>query len=250
MRVGILGHGEIGKAIHEVYRKSSLTSDILVKDLNRDDHLVDLDVLNVSIPFNDSFDFMEVVCGVVKQSNTRILIVHSTIPVGTTRKLKELLGPAIAVAHSPCRGVHPHLYEGIMTFPKYVGSISKEDAVKVSDHLTSLGISTHICENSESSELAKLLDTSYYGICIAFHGEALRACKQFGANFEDVMTVYNETYNSGYSSLGKTNVVRPVLTPPEEGIGGHCVVQNADLLMKQFDSKALELITDYRKKLK
>ena len=91
------------------------------------------------------------------------------------------------------------------------------------------------------------MDTSYYGVCIAYHGEALRASEKFGANFDQVMSVYNQTYNEGYSKLGKQNVVRPVLTPPVDGIGGHCVVENAELLGKQFQSTALDLILQYKR---
>ena len=42
------------------------------------------------------------------------------------------------------------------------------------------------------------------------------------------------------------HVVRPNLVPPEKGIGGHCVMQNTELLMKQFESKAFELIMEYK----
>lgn len=246
-RVGLLGYGEIGQALHKVYQESGLSCEVLVKDIVRDDGLHDLDVLNVAIPFNDSFDFVEAVVKVAKSSSSKMVIIHSTVSVGTTRSLKEKLGLTVKVAHSPCRGVHPNLFEGIMTFVKFIGAPLRDDAPAVESHLHSLGISTHICKSSETSELAKLLDTSYYGICIAYHGEAQRACQQFDADFEDVMTVYNQTYNTGYTILKKPNVVRPVLTPPQGGIGGHCVVQNADLLKKQFESPALDFITMYRK---
>lgn len=247
-KIGLLGYGEIGKSLHEVYQASGLKYQILIKDLLRDDGLENLDILNVAIPFNEDFDFLEEVSKISKSSSAKIVIIHSTVPVGTTRKLKDNLGPSVVVGHSPCRGVHPNLFQGIMTFVKFVGSPVYTDAYLIRDHLSSIGVSTHICKNSETSELAKLLDTSYYGICIAYHGEAQRACQQFNADFDDVMTVYNQTYNQGYTILNKTNVVRPVLMPPADGIGGHCVVQNAELLSKQFSSSALDMIIKYKKK--
>lgn len=244
MKVGILGFGEIGQAIHKVYSNNSSNFKFFIKDLNRDDGLDDLDVLNISIPYNDSFNFIEVVADTILKS--KLTIIHSTIPVGTIRKLKTLL-PESNIVHSPCRGIHPNLYEGIITFPKFIGSTSVNDSELAAKHLESLGIKTIICENSETTELAKLLDTSYYGICIAYHGEAKKACEKFGANFNEVMTTYNTTYNIGYTLLGKLNVVRPVLTPPIDGIGGHCVVENAELLSRQFESPALDFIKNYKK---
>lgn|SRR5574343_514761 len=249
-RIGILGYGEIGKAIHKFYKISFANAffDVFVRDIDRDDGLTDIDFLNVAIPFNDSFDFVDVVCKTAVASGARVVIVHSTVAVGTTAEIKKRLGKEVLVAHSPCRGVHPYLYEGIKTFLKFVGSPERHDAVVVSHHLEQLGIHTHVCENAETSELAKILDTSYYGVCIAYHGEAAKACEKFGASFKEAMTLFNETYNEGYTKLGKCNVVRPVLTPPSEPIGGHCVVQNAELLKKQFQSEALDLILKYKKK--
>lgn len=245
MKIGILGFGEIGQAIHKVYSNNSSDFKFFIKDLNRDDGLHDLDVLNISIPYNDSFDFITAIKDTILQS--KLTIIHSTIPVGTIRKLKNLM-PESSIVHSPCRGIHPNLYEGIITFPKFIGSTSINDSELASKHLEYLGIKTIICENSETTELAKLLDTSYYGICIAYHGEAKKACEKFGANFNEVMTTYNTTYNLGYTLLGKPNVVRPVLTAPIDGIGGHCVIENAELLSKQFNSPALDFIKSYKKK--
>lgn len=248
MKIGILGYGEIGQAIHKVYLNSTTQNfQVFVKDLNKDDGLLDLDVLNVSIPYNDSFDFVKAVKEVIESSCAKLTIIHSTVAVGTIRRLKEILSDK-KIVHSPCRGIHPNLYEGIRTFPKFIGSTNTEDTSEASKHLTSVGIKVIECENSETTELAKLLDTSYYGVCIAYHGEALKACGKFGANFEQVMTTYNQTYNEGYTQLGKANVVRPVLSAPVDGIGGHCVVENAELLLKQFQSPALDFIIQYKRK--
>jgi hypothetical protein len=249
MKIGILGYGEIGQTIHKLYdnNTNSKSFQVFIKDLNKDDGFVDLDILNVSIPYNDSFDFLKAVKDVIQTSKTKLAIIHSTVAVGTIRKLKELV-PQTAIVHSPCRGVHPNLYEGIMTFPKFVGAPLIEDAAIAVEHLNSLNVKTILCDNSETTELAKLLDTSYYGICIAYHGEAKKACEKFGANFDQVMTTYNQTYNEGYTTLGKSNVVRPVLSAPAGGIGGHCVVENAELLSKQFVSPALDFIVTYKRK--
>ena len=246
MNVGILGYGEIGHALHSVYSNANVFN-VKIKDLQRDDCLIGIEVLNIAVPYNDTFDFVQTVVDQTVMSGAKLVIIHSTIPVGTTQKIKNLL-PNIAISHSPCRGVHPNLFEGIMTFEKFVGAQCREGAELTYEHLKSLGIKVHICKNSQTTELAKLLDTSYYGICIAFHGEASRACVKFNADFEDVMTRFNNTYNEGYAKLKKNNVIRPVLSAPQEGIGGHCVIQNAELLKRQFDSSALDLITSYKKK--
>ena len=87
-----------------------------------------------------------------------------------------------------------------------------------------------IYQNWKNGELAKLLDTTYYGYNILFAKYVNEMCQENDLDFDNVYTKPNKTYNSGYTELGKTNVIRPVLTPPDGEIGGHCVTQNFKLL--------------------
>jgi len=48
-KIGILGYGEIGKAIARFYKNP------VIKDLNRDNGLNEVDVLHICIPYNDRF---------------------------------------------------------------------------------------------------------------------------------------------------------------------------------------------------
>ena len=234
IKVGILGYGEIGKSLARFYK------DPKIKDLDRDDGLQGVDILHVCIPYNDKF--VDIIKKEIKEIKPKLTIIHSTVAPGTTKKIGGM------VVHSPVRGVHPHLYEGIKTFVKYIGADDKKAGEMAKKHLESLGIKTKLVYPSKTSELAKLLCTTYYGLCIAWHGEMNKICKKEKVNFEDVVTELNKTYNEGYEKLGMKNVVRPVLSAPDNGIGGHCVVPNAKILKKYYTSKALDLILDYERK--
>jgi UDP-N-acetyl-D-mannosaminuronate dehydrogenase len=136
------------------------------------------------------------------------------------------------------------LAEGIQTFVKAFGGVA---AVPASRHFENdLGIECEVYETSVTTEVAKLLDTSYYGVCIAWHDYAKKLCDQHSVDFDEAQTHYNQTYNNGYKELGKPTVVRPTLIPPAGSIGGHCVVQNAELLRVELDSKLLEAVTDLK----
>lgn len=237
--VGILGYGEVGKAMAKFYPKPK------IKDLTHNDGLEGVDVLHVCIPWNETF--IDIVVKEVTAAKPKLVVIHSTVASGTTKKLVSLL-PDIMIVHSPVRGVHPHLYEGIQTFVKYIGTEDKKAGLAAQKHLRSIGIKTKIILPAAATELGKLLDTTYYGVCIAFHGEAKKMCDEIGVNFDDVMTKFNETYNKGYAKLGKKHVVRPVLYPPKNGIGGHCVVSNAYILKKYFKSAALDFVLEHESK--
>ncbi len=234
-RVGILGYGEIGKALGKFYKAP------LIKDVTRDDGLDGVVILHVCIPWSDHFS--KIVEKEMREIKPALTIIHSTVVPGTTKKLaKKFKG---AVVHSPVRGIHPYLHEGIKTFVKYIGADNKKAGQLVQKHLKSLGITTKLLDSSTATEVAKLLDTTYYGLAIAWHGEMKGITDTFKVNFDDAVTDFNITYNEGYKTLGKSNVIRPVLFPPKGPIGGHCVVPNAKILKKYFKSKAIDLILDY-----
>jgi len=222
-KVGIFGYGEIGKAISKFYEKP------FIKDLDKDTFPEQLDVLHVCIPYFKKFK--KVVKEIIEKYNPSIVIIHSTVKPGTTEYFYSLKR---VVVHSPVRGVHPKLYEGIKTFVKYIGANNIKDGKIVQKHFRSIGIKSRIISSSYATELGKLLDTTYYGLCIEFHRYGKDLCNKARVNFEEVMTDFNKTYNEGYKKLGKGNVIRPVLYPPQGKIGGHCVLPNAQILKGEF----------------
>ncbi|MAF24135.1 hypothetical protein CL634_00910 [bacterium] len=238
--IGIIGHGEIGSSLEAVYR--DFTDNIFIKDLDRDDGLKNIRVLNICIPYSENF--VEIVSRYILEIDPQFTIIHSTVIPQTTQTIIEKINDEMIV-HSPVRGVHPKLYDGIKTFVKFIGAENNVVAKLAQDHLNSLNIKTEICHDSATTELGKMLSTTYYGLCIAWHGEVQKLCKNYDAPFREVMTRFNETYNDGYAALGKSNVVRPVLYPPGEIIGGHCVIPNAELVSSLMSSPALDLILEY-----
>ena len=230
-KIGIIGYGEVGKAIAKFYKKPK------IKDLNRDDGLTGVEILHICIPYTS--DFVKIVKKEIKKIKPKLTIIHSTVAPGTTKKI----GPM--AVHSPVRGIHPHLHKGIKTFVKYIGADSKKAGNMAKRHLENLGIKAKVFYPSTTTEIGKLLSTTYYGLCIAWHGEMKKICDKYKIDFDKAVTDFNQTYNQGYKKLGKENVIRPVLYPPKNGIGGHCVVPNAKILNKYLNSKIINLILKY-----
>lgn len=231
-KIGILGYGEIGRAIAKFYKNPK------IKDLKRDDGLEGAEILHICIPWSDKF--VDIVKKEIKKINPKLTIIHSTVAPGTTKKLGGM------IVHSPVRGVHPKLHEGIKTFVKYIGADDKKAGELAKKHLISLGIKTEVFYSSTTTELGKILDTTYYGVIIAWHKEMKYICEKLEVDFEKSVTDFNKTYNEGYAKLGKKNVIRPVLYVDSKPIGGHCVVPNAKMLNKYSKSKAIDLILKYK----
>lgn len=226
MRSLIIGKGEVGKALFKVLKKHYPTFIRDKKDLKIDN----IEIIHICFPY--SKNFIKDVKKYQKEYKPKYIIIHSTVPVGTSRKLNAY--------HSPVRGVHPNLEKGIKTFVKYLAPDNKE----LKRYFKKAGIKVKTFNKQETTELAKILDTTYYGWNIVFCKEVKRICDKYGLNFNDVYTEFNKTYNEGYIKLGKKNVVRPVLKPVKGKIGGHCIIQNC-LLLKD---KITELILSFNKK--
>ena len=238
MKIGIVGHGQVGQAVAKLYSETDTSKSwfsfdkILIYDPYQGmlDNISNVDILNVCIPYTK--DFVSVVSDL--PTANWYTVIHSTVPVGTTEKFGHKF------LHSPVRGVHPNLYEGLKTFVKFIGG-DEQLAQAYSGHLKTLGIETHICKDAKTTELSKLADTTYYGLCIAFTSDMKKLCDEYDLDFMEVMTKYNNTYNEGYKKLGKPNVVRPVLYPTDK-IGGHCIIPNAKLLPR---TKLIDGLLDY-----
>jgi 3-hydroxyisobutyrate dehydrogenase-like beta-hydroxyacid dehydrogenase len=230
--IKIFGYGEIGKSIGKCLENKGFP--FAYKDLKGSNGSEFCDILHVCIPYSDSF-VREVYLEAVN-SRAKIVIIHSTVAPTTTREIYYNLNffdgkvtHRIEVVHSPVIGVHPNLFEGLMTFKKWIGyDYPSPDAIA---HLCELGMQVYPVEGSTVTEFLKLLCTTYYGKCIAFTWDAKKLLKENGIDFS-LFTEWNENYNQGYEKMGMKNVVRPILKAEDEKIGGHCVVPNAEILKK------------------
>lgn len=219
----VVGLGEVGKAMRTVLTEGGATADGIDTDTADMPHGPKYDVLHVCFPCRTAAMFTHAVDD-YRQKRLKeggLIIVHSTVPVGTTREI----GPD--AVHSPVRGVHPNLVGGLRTFVKFVGGPRAQEAAET---LGTVGITCRATPDSRNTEALKLLDTTYYGWQIMFEKSAHAYCKRLGLDFDLVYGDANRTYNAGYATLGMGHVVRPVLNHMPGKIGGHCVVPNAKLI--------------------
>ncbi len=229
-KIGILGFGEIGKAIAGFYKNPK------IKDLKRNDGLNRIEILHVCIPYSSSF--VKIVKEEIKKIKPKLTIIHSTVALGTTKKIGGF------VVHSPVRGVHPKLFQGIKTFVKYIGADNKKAGLLAKSHLESLGIKTKLFASFSTSEALKLWDTAQYGLMIVLSKEIRKWCDKKKLNFDEIYTEANKSYNEGYKKLGRPEVLRPYLNYTPGSIGGHCVIPNCHIL----DSEIAKFILRKNKK--
>jgi len=235
----LLGLGETGEPLEKIELEAGNNVSVIEIDYNTAYSDKEYDVMHVCIPYSEKF--VEIVRNRALNYTPKLIIIHATVVPGTTEKIGKILN--VPIVHSPIRGLHPNLYGGLKTFIKGVGGTEK-DAAEALKHLSSIGIRCRWMGKAKATELAKILDTTYYGWNILFAKLVNEMCIEHGVDYNEVYTEYNKQYNKGYTLLGKPEVVRPVLTPPKGIIGGHCVTQNFELLP---EGKLKKVVKDLNK---
>jgi UDP-N-acetyl-D-mannosaminuronate dehydrogenase len=203
----VIGKGEIGKGIAEVLKCPAF-------DKEGPDGTYD--VIHICYPY--SVDFEANTRAYAK--GTDLVIVHSTVPVGTCDKHGWV--------HSPVRGRHPHLAESIRQFVKFFGG---ERSIEASDLFPCESVCTPEARNTEAM---KLWDTTIYGVNIILEKEIHAYCKEQDLDFNIVYTLANETYNEGYEKLNEPQFKKYILSHQDGEIGGHCVNPNVKLLNNEL----------------
>lgn len=201
----VIGCGEVGSAVADLLGADRC-------DVNVSAPKSVYGVLHICYPFSDSF--VDSVGEYRSRFLADLVVIHSTVPIGTSR--------TCGAVHSPVRGKHPDLIGGLKAFVKYFGgSRAKEAAALFSDKCP-----TYCVPDQETTEALKIWDTTVYGVNIALEKEIHRWCEENGVDFGVVYEHANRTYNDGYRNLGYPDYSKYVLKHADGKIGGHCVVPN------------------------
>ena len=223
--VVVVGLGEVGKPVFELISRHHHTVGVDISPpLER---IEQVDVLHVCYPFQIK-DFVGETVRYIKLFEPTLTIVNSTVAVGTTRLIAEQAGTA--VVNSPVRGKHARMLAELCEYTKFVGAIDPADARQAAEHFESVGLKTKILSSPEATELAKLTETTYFGLMIAWAQELERYCDQSGTDYEELVSFYDEI--KFFPSVKYFPGV----------IGGHCVMPNIEILRGFDESVILEAI--------
>jgi UDP-N-acetyl-D-mannosaminuronate dehydrogenase len=220
----VVGLGEIGGPLLELISKHQ---DAVGVDIEPVAGIEDVDIMHVCYPFQIK-DFVGETVRYIELHKPSLTIINSTVAVGTTRRIAERT--SAAVVNSPVRGKHIRMPDDLRAYTKFVGAMDPCDAERAANHFATAGMKTRILSSPEATELAKLTETTYFGLLIAWAQELERYCDQTGQNFDEVISFYEEI-----------KFFPPVKYFPGI-IGGHCVMPNIKILRDWTQSMILEAI--------
>jgi UDP-N-acetyl-D-mannosaminuronate dehydrogenase len=226
-RTLVVGLGEVGAALAAILDRKET---VLRHDLDRVKIEEPIGTMHLCIPFQSPHQFETVALGYMSRFTPALTIINSTVLPGTTRSIAEKSGRP--VAFSPVRGKHVRMEQDLMRYFKYVAAPNRATAASAEAHFRAAGMKTRQMAEVESLELAKLAETTYFGVCIAFAQEMNRYAERVGGDYSEAIDFFDEVdflprqhYFPGF-------------------IGGHCVIPNIKLLLQIAPSQALEAILD------
>ncbi len=223
--VVVVGLGEVGKPLFELASRYHQAIGVDIKPPS--EAFEHVDVLHVCFPYEIK-DFIGEVARYVAMYKPALTVINSTVGVGTTRAIAERT--AAAVVNSPVRGKHVRMLQELQHYTKFIGSDNPAAAELAASHFESMGLKTKILPAYEASEVAKLTETTYFGLMIAWAQEVERYCDQLNLEYADVTSFYDEIK------------FFPQVKYFPGVIAGHCVMPNIDILLKFEDSVLLAAI--------
>lgn len=239
-KVLVVGLGDVGRSLFELIKESGNfvvygfdVDKTKMKELGQKRLPNTVDVVHICIPYFDQDAFVKAVACYVKQLQPKLLIIDSTVPPRTTLEVYKRSGKCL-VAHSPVRGVHKsveHMKWELKRWTKYIGGVTKEAAEAAQKHFEKLGLKTKILKSCLETELAKLFETTYRAWMIACFQEMHRISTHFKADFDEIVDFLEDTHRVRFD--------RPIMFP---GFIGGCLIPNAELLLKSFNSDFLRLL--------
>jgi UDP-N-acetyl-D-mannosaminuronate dehydrogenase len=224
-KVVVVGLGEVGQPLLQLL---SPYHDVIGVDINPpNEPIIDVDVLHICYPFEIP-DFVGESARYIELFKPALTIIESTVGVGTTRAVADCTGKP--VVHSPIRGKHVRMLEELGYYTKFVGAIDPVAGQAAAMHFESVGLEIKVLTSPEATELAKLTETTYFGLLIAWAQEVERYCDQSGADYNELVSFYEEI-----------SYLPPVKFFPGI-IGRHCVMPNIEILSKFDHSQLLRAI--------
>ena len=191
---------------------------------------------NMFIPFLDGI--YTIARRIEKEGKTGALVgIDSTITRGTCKKIESILHHRLHVVHVPHRFyIHEKQTHGVNQ-TRVVGGCEPccIDAAFEFYHKM-LQIPLHKVNSVEIAEMTKIVENSYRFVEIAFAEELKIMCDRTKLNFEELRQAANSKWN--------VNILEA-----KEGIGGHCLPKDSQMLLEQVQEVLKSSIIETSKRI-
>lgn len=222
----------------------------------------DIFLIAVPTPFDQTtkeadltfvFQAADALAPVLRSGN--LIIIESTSPVGTTRRISERLGELradltfphqsndgsdIKIAYCPERVLPGKVIDELQNNDRIVGGMNNSSTTEATEFYRVITKGTCHSATAETAELAKLTENSFRDTNIAFANELSIICDKLGVDVWKLVELVN--------CHPRVNVLQP-----SAGVGGHCIAVDPWFIVQSCPEEAVIIRTarernDYKPK--
>jgi UDP-N-acetyl-D-mannosaminuronate dehydrogenase len=222
----VIGLGEVGKPLYSILKAA--VPDVKGVDADSAEVTEPVGIMHICFPYVNAEQFLGTVGVYARKHAPELIVINSTVVPGTTRGIENACG--IPCVYSPVRGKHTKMAEELRSYVKFVAGNDEKAVARAMDHFAAAGMKTERMSSLENLELAKLLETTYFGLLIGWAQEMNRFAEKVNGNYLEIGKFFSEI-----------DYLPKVLFQPGY-IGGHCVMPNIALLEQKFRSDFLDAV--------
>jgi len=160
-----------------------------------------------------------------------LILIESTIPVGTTEKIAKLILSkgfdldSFYLAHSPERVLPGNILKELVNNDRIVGGINNKSTIKAAKFYETFVRGNVYKTNSKTAEMSKLTENAYRDLNVAFANEISILCDDLNINPTELIQLANKH--------PRVNILTPGC-----GVGGHCIAVDPWFIVDKSNGKA------------
>ena len=161
-----------------------------------------------------------------------LVILESTSPVGTTRKMQKLilderpeLKGKIFIAYCPERVLPGNILHELKYNDRAIGGIDKSSTQKAIEFYKHFVVGELHATNAKTAEMVKLVENASRDNQIAFANELSIICDKAGIDVWEMIALANKH--------PRVNILRP-----GTGVGGHCIAVDPWFIVSEFPEES------------
>jgi len=231
MKIGIVGYGHVGKAMHELF-KSAILYDI--SGIGTKEEINICDVVFVCVPTPSKIDGScntSIVEEVISWINAKLIILRSTVYIGFTDEMMKKYNKEI-VFQPEYYGetvAHPFANLSDRSWLSF-GGTKKGINLAIKAYQTIMNSNVRIFQaDAKTVELAKYMENAYLALKVTFCNEMYDIAQAFNISYNEVREIW-----LGDPRIGSSHTF---VYEDKRGYGGSCLPKDVASIIKQAEEK-------------
>ncbi|WP_084134488.1 hypothetical protein [Paenibacillus harenae] len=232
MKVGIVGYGHVGKAMHVLFPDAAVYDEPLHLGSREDVNHCDVAFVCVPTPQHPSGKCdSSIVEEVLAWLQAEVIVVRSTIPVGFTDDQKQKTGKRIVFQPEYYGETADHPFASLSHRKWLAFGGASEDismAVRAYQKVYNAEVKL-VLTDAKTAELAKYMENCFLALKVAFCNEFYDLAKAYEINYDELREVWLEDPRIGRSHT--------FVYEESRGFSGKCLPKDLNALIDMADEK-------------